>query len=378
MAAFEAQAAQQPVDSLPVSKNLVFLHLDPAAPAEGKPSEATTLRRMLDEAFAALADVVAASDTAVPSEVTASVERCRTALLAGVEADTLDPLARSCFESTRATSADARSRAAERRAQIATLVTMVRETVASIGGGQANLQETLADSAERFERLAQVGDLQQIQARLLDEVATLKRITLEQRRSWDETIQQFGMRLARLETQLDHTRREAAIDPLTNVANRRTFERTCREWLEPNRPTFVMAMVDVDDFKSVNDRYGHVIGDRVLATVAETLVRSLRSDDLVARLGGDEFSVLAASLTLAQAQGRFASISRAVQDACGPLIPDGRTPTLSIGIAECSAGDTVQSLQHRADAALYDAKRNGKGRLAIKATPFIRDLMKGR
>lgn len=333
---------------------------------------------MLDEAFAALADVVAASDTAMPAEVTAAVERCRTALLAGVEAETLDPLAKSCFESTRATSADARSRAAERRAQIATLVTMVRETVATIGGGHANLQETLADSAERFERLAQVGDLQQIQARLLDEVATLKRITLEQRQTWEDTIQQFGMRLARLETQLDHTRREAAIDPLTNVANRRTFERSCREWLEPNRPAFVMAMADVDDFKSINDRYGHVIGDRVLATVAETLVRSLRSDDMVARLGGDEFAVLAASLTLAQAQGRFATISRAAQDACRPLIPDGRTPTLSIGIAECSAGDTLQSLQHRADAALYDAKRNGKGRVAIKASPFIRDLLKGR
>jgi diguanylate cyclase len=361
-----------------VSKNLVFLHLDPAAPAESKPSEATTLRRMLDEAFAALADVVAASDTTMPAEVTAAVERCRTALLAGVEAETLEPLAKSCFESTRATAVDARTRAAERRAQIATLVTMVRETVATIGGGHANLQETLADSAERFERLAQVGDLQQIQARLLDEVATLKRITLEQRQTWEDTIQQFGLRLARLETQLDHTRREAAIDPLTNVANRRTFERTCREWLEPNRAAFVMAMADVDDFKSINDRYGHVIGDRVLATVAETLVRSLRSDDMVARLGGDEFAVLAASLTLAQAQGRFATISRAVQDACRPLIPDGRTPTLSIGIAECSAGDTLQSLQHRADAALYDAKRNGKGRVAIKATPFIRDLLKGR
>jgi diguanylate cyclase (GGDEF)-like protein len=256
---------------------------------------------------------------------------------------------------------------------------MVRETVATIGGGQANLQETLADSAERFERLAQVGDLQQIQARLLDEVATLKRITLEQRRSWEETIQQFGVRLGRLETQLDHTRREAAIDPLTNVANRRTFEQKCREWLKPNRPGFVMAMIDVDDFKAINDRYGHAVGDRVLVVVAETLVRSLRADDLVARLGGDEFVIMAACLTLSQAEGRFGAIGRAVQNATRELAQDGAmVPSISMGVAECSAGDTLESLQQRADEALYLAKKNGKGRLATKASPFIRDLRKER
>ena len=75
-----------------------------------------------------------------------------------------------------------------------------------------------------------------------------------------------------------------------------------------------MAMTDVDDFKAINDRYGHAVGDRVLVTVAETLARCLRPDDLVARLGGDEFAILAATLTLQQAQGRFAAIVNAVAD----------------------------------------------------------------
>jgi diguanylate cyclase (GGDEF)-like protein len=144
----------------------------------------------------------------------------------------------------------------------------------------------------------------------------------------------------------------------------------------PNRPRFVMAMTDVDDFKAINDRYGHGVGDRVLVKVAETLARSLRADDLVARLGGDEFAVLAATLTLQQAQARFAGIVKAVGAACQPLTPDGSTPSVSIGLAEVSAGDTPESLQGRADAALYEAKRSGKGRLVAKASPFIRDLMK--
>jgi diguanylate cyclase (GGDEF)-like protein len=146
----------------------------------------------------------------------------------------------------------------------------------------------------------------------------------------------------------------------------------------PNRPGFVMAMIDVDDFKAINDRLGHVVGDRVLVTVAETLVRGLRADDMVARIGGDEFSVLALGLTLTQAEGRFAAIGRAVQEACKAIVEDGVAPSISIGLAECSAGDTVRSMLQRSDAALYQAKRTGKGRLATKAAPLIRDLLKQR
>ena len=256
---------------------------------------------------------------------------------------------------------------------------MVRDTVATITGDQSESPRhpgRIRPNASRS--IAHVGDLQQIQAQLSREVATLKRITIERRAAWEQTVQDFGTRLATLETQLDHTRREAAVDPLTNVGNRRTFERTCREWLGPNRPGFVVAIADVDDFKTINDRYGHAVGDRVLVTVAETLARSLRSDDLVARLGGDEFAILAACLTLTQAEGRFGAIVRAVQNACKSVVPDGAAPSISMGIAECSAGDTLESLQQRADAALYQAKNNGKGRLATKASPFIRDLRKAR
>jgi diguanylate cyclase len=308
----------------------------------------------------------------------AALDRCRAALTADVAAEFVAPIAKSCFESTRSVAAQTRTRSAERRAQIAELVAMVRETVHTIAGDQNSLQETLAGSAERLGRLAEGDDLHLIQVRLRQEVSRLTRITMERREAWEKTVKEFGSRLTVLETQLDRTRREAAVDPLTNVPNRRTFERTCTDWLTPNRPGFVMAMIDVDDFKAINDRYGHVVGDRVLVTVAETLARCLRSDDVVARMSGDEFAVMAASLTLTQAESRFAGIGRAVQDACGPIVPDGPAPTISIGLAECSAGDTLRSLHERADAALYVAKRSGKGRLATKAVPLIRDLRKQR
>ena len=360
-----------------MSENLVVLHIGDAGPNTARKADADIFRRTLDEAFGTLADVLNASDAGSLSDVMAALERCREALTADVAAEFIEPIARSCFESTRTVAAHARNRTAERRTQIADLVATVRETVHSIGGDQANLQETLAGSAERLERIAHGDDLHLIQVHLRQEVARLKRITMERRAAWEKSVKDFGNRLATLETQLDRTRREAAIDPLTNVPNRRTFERTCREWMMPNQPGFVMAMVDVDDFKAINDRHGHVVGDRVLVAIAETLARSLRADDVVARLGGDEFAVLATCLTLTQAESRFTAIGRAVQEACRPLV-DGPAPSISIGLAECSAGDTLRSLQQRADAALYQAKRSGKGRLATKAVPLIRDLLKER
>jgi diguanylate cyclase (GGDEF)-like protein len=95
-------------------------------------------------------------------------------------------------------------------------------------------------------------------------------------------------------------------------------------------------------------------------------------------MGGDEFSVMASGLTLGQAEGRFAAIGRAVQEACKPLVKADLAPSISIGLAECSAGDTLESLLQRSDAALYLAKRSGKGRLVSKTAPLIRDLMKQR
>ena len=190
-------------------------------------------------------------------------------------------------------------------------------------------------------------------------------ITIERRTVWERTVQDFGTRLASLETQLDRTRREAAVDPLTNVANRRTFERTCREWLGPNRPGFVMAIADVDNFKAINDQHGHAVGDRVLVTVAETLARSLRSDDMVARLGGDEFAVIAVGNSDHAVLDRIAT--RMISTLCAPYSIGGHTIVIgaSIGIAAIEGDTGAADILRYADMALYRAKNEGRNRACI-------------
>jgi diguanylate cyclase len=376
------QAGTGVADSRNVSINgLVSLGLRGGRSAE-KPAppdgEAEIFRRILGEAFDVLGDTVEAGDSTTPPDVTATVADCRAGIGKGLGAIALDPLAAACFTSIRRFTSHARGRATAQKAQVTTLVAMVRETVATIAGSHTSLHDTLSGSAERFDQIARLDNLQDIQARLVAEVAALRQIAIERRQAWEQTFQEFGRRLTGLESQLNSTRREATTDPLTNVANRRVYERLCRTWMEPNHPPFVLAMADVDDFKAINDQHGHAVCDQVLVAVAETLSRSLRPEDLVARLGGDEFAILAAPLTLQQAHPRFSDIVGAVAAACRPLVGTGPTPSISIGIAEFSAGDTTESLHKRADQALYDAKRSGKGRVVVKASPFIRDLVQGR
>ena len=241
-----------------------------------------------------------------------------------------------------------------------------------------NLQQSVAESAGRFEQIATAGTMQQMQSLLTAEVLTLRRVMAERHAAWEQTTEQFTERLARLESRLDHTRREAAVDALTNVANRRAFEEALRDRLQPSRPRFIMAMIDVDDFKAINDQCGHAVGDQVLVAIGRTLTHSLRAEDLVARLGGDEFVVLVEGLTLRQAESRFTAIGRQVRESCQPLVRSGVASSISIGLAECSAGETADSLQRRADMALYDAKRSGKGRVAVREAPSIRELRETR
>jgi diguanylate cyclase (GGDEF)-like protein len=136
----------------------------------------------------------------------------------------------------------------------------------------------------------------------------------------------------------------------------------------------VLAIFDVDEFKRINDTGGHETGDCVLKVIASGLKMSVRPDDVVSGIGGDEFAMLAPGLTLRQAESRLRSMLEKLEASLEEAANLPRV-TLSCGAAEYSAGDTMQSLMSRADQALYEAKRKGKNRVAVKTLPLIRDLL---
>lgn len=164
----------------------------------------------------------------------------------------------------------------------------------------------------------------------------------------------------------EQTRRLATTDPQTGLFNLRYFrDALTMEVARARRLGYVVGllMIDVDNFKRVNDTYGHPIGDEVLRDVAVILKRNLRRTDVVVRYGGEEFSVILPGLGPAGVRAVAEKLCRAVRSQA-PLERDGKTAmpiTVSIG-GSAQAARVVDSvaLVREADAALYDAKRAGK------------------
>jgi diguanylate cyclase (GGDEF)-like protein len=176
-------------------------------------------------------------------------------------------------------------------------------------------------------------------------------------------------RVEMLQLKLNRAKDEAATDALTRVANRRTFDKTLRRWVRDHQEhgsTFVLALLDIDDFKRINDTFGHPVGDRVLMEAAQLLAASTRPSDLVARYGGEEFALLLSGLRLEIARSRMEQHLKTI--AAHRFANDAGTLqfTLSCGMAEFCYGDTVETLIQRADDGLYEAKKKGKNRVIAR------------
>jgi diguanylate cyclase (GGDEF)-like protein len=176
--------------------------------------------------------------------------------------------------------------------------------------------------------------------------------------------------LRAMETAGRHLARQANVDYLTQVSNRRHFtERGNRELKRASRHgrPLTALMIDIDHFKRINDQYGHGTGDRVLQALASAVQGQLRESDILGRLGGEEFGVLLPETGAAAAREAAERIRRRVSALVIPADADATVSiTLSIGVAErVSADDDLLSLLMRADGALYRAKEGGRDRVCI-------------
>jgi diguanylate cyclase (GGDEF)-like protein len=157
-------------------------------------------------------------------------------------------------------------------------------------------------------------------------------------------------------------RQLADLDALTELHNRRYFHETlAREAVRAHRYARKLALVvfDLDDFKDVNDRIGHLAGDAVLAEAASRMREVVRTADVPCRVGGDEFAVIMPESTLEDAEQLFTRIQSVIS---GRGIGQAGRLHLSAGLAELRPEDDSISLFERADRALYSAKQAGKGR----------------
>lgn len=259
----------------------------------------------------------------------------------------------------------------------ASMADLQREMLAVINGviesvvGAAGTSQQRADRiAQQVDRLRGCTDARQavemaagiaLEAQQL--VAESRRLVADLRGSADE--------VGRLREELLHARREASTDALTGLRNRRAFDRDLARLIQRHDAeglAFSLIMMDIDHFKAVNDRHGHLVGDRVLRQFARQVAARTRGGDTVARYGGEEFAILLPCTQLLQA----GQIAEHVREGIGALnmrrtdtgAPIG-TVTASFGVAEFRAGEGATTFVARADAALYRAKREGRNRVVI-------------
>lgn len=217
-------------------------------------------------------------------------------------------------------------------------------------------QTRLLSLAEELQRDSGAALSDQRLASLLDEII--------------QSNQQLQQRLETAETQLEHQSRqiqsyltEARTDALTQLCNRRSFDHKLLELLTAYRhggERFVLAMIDIDQFKNINDTFGHQAGDAVLQQVAERLKQRFANAHLIARYGGEEFALLLPGSDLEHAHEHCRMLCRALaamQD-CGGV-------TASIGVAQWRPGEEPGAALSRADAALYRAKLGGRNRVEL-------------
>ncbi len=260
----------------------------------------------------------------------------------------------------------------ERESEFAEVINFLREAVGRLAGEAHSFTAEVGSRSERIQRLTDLEDIRELKRQISLEVQQLKRTVDEKKQKDEATYSRLSKRMELLQHSLAVSREEASLDGLTGIPNRRTFDRVLDQWIAEHKTSsnrFILAMLDLDDFKVINDTRGHQVGDRVLLCAARFFGKSIRSKDFLARFGGEEFVMLMDGLTVDQAHAKFTHMLSRLTATKYDYEIDGGVDSISFtascGLAECGPDETVESLLRRADEALYQAKKGGKNRAVV-------------
>ena len=176
-------------------------------------------------------------------------------------------------------------------------------------------------------------------------------------------INKMEEKIQSLEAELDRTYKELLIDPLTKAYNRKALEKDLLEILKYGKDKdldLVVAMIDLDDFKIINDKYGHIVGDFVLIKICEIIKSLIRKTDKLYRYGGDEFVIVFNRSNIFNAKKSIERIIEKISKTKLKYKDNLIEISISAGLTSHKKGDTLESIIKRADEALYKVKNSTK------------------
>jgi diguanylate cyclase len=259
----------------------------------------------------------------------------------------------------------------DREKEFKDIIDLLTKALATLDSENQEYNQKIYARSEKIEHLTRLDDIKKIKQELEHEIKQMRE-TIRKKQSHDTgELELLSKKVSALDTELKKAREESMHDGLTGVYNRRAFDDTIREMVEWQAETgaaLSILILDVDDFKAVNDCYGHQIGDRVLVALARKCSGLIRSADVIARYGGEEFVILLPDASLKDAVAKANAMCKSVSETRYAL-DDGEADhtlsvTISIGVSQFQPGDTPMRIIERADKALYQAKHSGKNRVA--------------
>ncbi|HVR63875.1 MAG TPA: GGDEF domain-containing protein [Polyangia bacterium] len=225
----------------------------------------------------------------------------------------------------------------------------------------------VVEQLTRLEALAQGSSTGELKREVMATVVALGQIVEQRKQQHKERVEDLGAQVRTLGTELDSARKDREVDPLTGLYNRRAFDEYIARSVELSRAfgqPVCLLLVDLDQFKIINDTFGHPEGDAVLRRLADTLTRTFpRRSDFVARFGGDEFAAVLRETSIRDGMHLGDRLLKAIHAA--HIEREGvRLPlSVSIGIGTLQPSEDVPSWLVRTDRALYEAKRSGRDRM---------------
>lgn len=259
----------------------------------------------------------------------------------------------------------------EREAELRNVIQLLSNAMTLLNRENASYHQQILDQGHNFERIIGLDDLRKIKESLAREVQQLTTMVETKRRAEQNHFAKLSGEVKELREELKKSQNEGRRDALTGVYNRRALDEYLQSLVDLyqiRRNTFAVLIFDIDNFKLVNDRHGHLVGDQVIQAMAGACLQVLRDEDFVARYGGEEFVAVMPGATRRIAERRAENLRKAVAGTRFALPAGSRESylqvTISAGVSEYRVGETAKGLLERADQALYLAKQGGKNRVA--------------